>query len=130
MCISKWRSFRVSAKSATTVERSCWSSPRFTADDPTTLANATPWTSSCGRPHWKTSRLGVALGAGPTRLAHRVLRLALRELGVTLDVHGGGRDLAYPHHECEAAQSETVTASLSSSTGCTWGSSDSMGEDE
>ncbi|HXN58952.1 MAG TPA: cysteine--tRNA ligase, partial [Acidimicrobiales bacterium] len=35
--------------------------------------------------------------------------LALRELGVTLDVHGGGRDLAYPHHECEAAQSETVT---------------------
>jgi L-cysteine:1D-myo-inositol 2-amino-2-deoxy-alpha-D-glucopyranoside ligase len=35
--------------------------------------------------------------------------LALRELGVTLDVHGGGRDLAFPHHECEAAQSETVT---------------------
>jgi L-cysteine:1D-myo-inositol 2-amino-2-deoxy-alpha-D-glucopyranoside ligase len=35
--------------------------------------------------------------------------LALRELGETLDVHGGGRDLAFPHHECEAAQSETVT---------------------
>jgi L-cysteine:1D-myo-inositol 2-amino-2-deoxy-alpha-D-glucopyranoside ligase len=35
--------------------------------------------------------------------------LALRELGETLDVHGGGRDLAYPHHECEAAQSESVT---------------------
>ncbi len=35
--------------------------------------------------------------------------LALRELGETLDVHGGGRDLAFPHHECEAAQSEAVS---------------------
>jgi len=35
--------------------------------------------------------------------------LALRELGQTLDIHGGGRDLAYPHHDCEAAQSESVT---------------------
>jgi L-cysteine:1D-myo-inositol 2-amino-2-deoxy-alpha-D-glucopyranoside ligase len=35
--------------------------------------------------------------------------LALRELGQTVDVHGGGRDLVFPHHECETAQSETVT---------------------
>lgn len=35
--------------------------------------------------------------------------LALRELGETLDVHGGGRDLSFPHHECETAQSEAVT---------------------
>jgi L-cysteine:1D-myo-inositol 2-amino-2-deoxy-alpha-D-glucopyranoside ligase len=35
--------------------------------------------------------------------------LALRDLGETLDVHGGGRDLIFPHHECEAAQSESVT---------------------
>jgi len=35
--------------------------------------------------------------------------LARRELGETLDVHGGGRDLAFPHHECEAAQSESVS---------------------
>jgi len=35
--------------------------------------------------------------------------LALRELGETLDVHGGGRDLVFPHHECEMAQSEAVT---------------------
>jgi L-cysteine:1D-myo-inositol 2-amino-2-deoxy-alpha-D-glucopyranoside ligase len=35
--------------------------------------------------------------------------IALRELGETVDVHGGGRDLAFPHHECEAAQSESVT---------------------
>ncbi len=35
--------------------------------------------------------------------------LALRELGETIDVHGGGRDLVFPHHECETAQSESVT---------------------
>ncbi len=35
--------------------------------------------------------------------------LVLRELGETIDVHGGGRDLVFPHHECEAAQSEAVT---------------------
>jgi L-cysteine:1D-myo-inositol 2-amino-2-deoxy-alpha-D-glucopyranoside ligase len=34
--------------------------------------------------------------------------LALRELGETVDVHGGGRDLVFPHHECEAAQSAAV----------------------
>jgi L-cysteine:1D-myo-inositol 2-amino-2-deoxy-alpha-D-glucopyranoside ligase len=38
--------------------------------------------------------------------------LALRDLGETLDVHGGGRDLIFPHHECEAAQSESVTGAL------------------
>ena len=35
--------------------------------------------------------------------------LAMRELGTTLDLHGGGTDLIFPHHECEAAQSESVT---------------------
>ena len=35
--------------------------------------------------------------------------LAMRELGVTIDLHGGGRDLVFPHHECETAQSESVT---------------------
>ncbi len=35
--------------------------------------------------------------------------LALRELGTTLDLHGGGEDLIFPHHECEAAQSEAAT---------------------
>jgi len=35
--------------------------------------------------------------------------LALRELGTTIDLHGGGSDLIFPHHECEAAQSQAVT---------------------
>ncbi|MNW32339.1 Cysteine--tRNA ligase [compost metagenome] len=30
-------------------------------------------------------------------------------LGDTIDIHGGGQDLKFPHHECEVAQSEAVT---------------------
>jgi len=35
--------------------------------------------------------------------------LVVRELGFTIDLHGGGSDLIFPHHECEAAQSEAAT---------------------
>lgn len=35
--------------------------------------------------------------------------LCLRELGTTIDLHGGGSDLIFPHHECEAAQSHAAT---------------------
>lgn len=35
--------------------------------------------------------------------------LAMRELGTTIDLHGGGTDLIFPHHECERAQSEAAT---------------------
>ncbi len=38
--------------------------------------------------------------------------LAMRELGTTIDLHGGGSDLIFPHHECEAAQSEAATGEL------------------
>jgi L-cysteine:1D-myo-inositol 2-amino-2-deoxy-alpha-D-glucopyranoside ligase len=38
--------------------------------------------------------------------------LVLRELGPTIDLHGGGRDLVFPHHECETAQSESVTGQV------------------
>lgn len=30
-------------------------------------------------------------------------------LGETIDIHGGGFDLPFPHHECEIAQSESLT---------------------
>jgi L-cysteine:1D-myo-inositol 2-amino-2-deoxy-alpha-D-glucopyranoside ligase len=35
--------------------------------------------------------------------------MAMSELGPTIDLHGGGTDLIFPHHECEAAQSESLT---------------------
>ncbi|HKD99620.1 MAG TPA: cysteine--tRNA ligase [Planctomycetota bacterium] len=35
--------------------------------------------------------------------------MARRYLGDTLDIHTGGEDLLFPHHECEIAQSEATT---------------------
>ena len=35
--------------------------------------------------------------------------MAMKYLGETLDLHGGGEDLIFPHHECEIAQSEAAT---------------------
>jgi L-cysteine:1D-myo-inositol 2-amino-2-deoxy-alpha-D-glucopyranoside ligase len=35
--------------------------------------------------------------------------MAMESLGNTLDLHGGGTDLIFPHHECEVAQSESIT---------------------
>ncbi|ALS26153.1 cysteinyl-tRNA synthetase [Paenibacillus sp. 32O-W] len=35
--------------------------------------------------------------------------MARHYLGDTLDIHGGGHDLQFPHHECEVAQSEALT---------------------
>jgi len=35
--------------------------------------------------------------------------MATRYLGPRIDIHGGGADLVFPHHECEIAQSENAT---------------------
>jgi cysteinyl-tRNA synthetase len=35
--------------------------------------------------------------------------MSLKYLGETLDIHGGGQDLVFPHHENEIAQSESFT---------------------
>src|SRR5438034_1594459 len=35
--------------------------------------------------------------------------MAIRYLGATFDLHGGGEDLIFPHHECEIAQTEACT---------------------
>jgi L-cysteine:1D-myo-inositol 2-amino-2-deoxy-alpha-D-glucopyranoside ligase len=35
--------------------------------------------------------------------------MAIRYLGPSIDIHGGGSDLIFPHHECEIAQSENAT---------------------
>lgn len=34
--------------------------------------------------------------------------MASRYLGPSIDIHGGGYDLVFPHHECEIAQSENA----------------------
>ena len=35
--------------------------------------------------------------------------MAIKYLGPSIDIHGGGMDLIFPHHECEIAQSEAYT---------------------
>ncbi|OZC02647.1 cysteine--tRNA ligase [Rubricoccus marinus] len=35
--------------------------------------------------------------------------MAQKYLGTTIDLHGGGEDLRFPHHECEIAQAEALT---------------------
>jgi cysteinyl-tRNA synthetase len=35
--------------------------------------------------------------------------MAMQYLGETIDLHAGGEDLIFPHHECEIAQSESMT---------------------
>jgi L-cysteine:1D-myo-inositol 2-amino-2-deoxy-alpha-D-glucopyranoside ligase len=35
--------------------------------------------------------------------------MVMRHLGPQIDIHGGGADLAFPHHTCEIAQSEHYT---------------------
>lgn len=35
--------------------------------------------------------------------------MAMSLLGTSIDVHGGGKDLAFPHHAYESAQSELLT---------------------
>ena len=57
-----------------------------------------------GEPTWETMW-------GPGRPGWHIecSALALRELGTTIDLHGGGADLIFPHHECERAQSEAAT---------------------
>ncbi len=38
--------------------------------------------------------------------------MAMRYLGPVVDIHGGGRDLQFSHHEAERAQSESLTGTV------------------
>ncbi|MEL6889984.1 MAG: cysteine--tRNA ligase [Actinomycetota bacterium] len=60
--------------------------------------------SAADEPAWDT-----LWGAGRPGWHIECSALALRELGTTIDLHGGGSDLIFPHHECERAQSEAAT---------------------
>lgn len=60
--------------------------------------------SQAGEPSWESP-----WGHGRPGWHLECSAMARRHLGNTLDIHGGGEDLAYPHHASERAQSETVT---------------------
>ena len=78
-----------------------------------TRTSRTRLISSSGNPRRRASRPGIRCGAAGRPGWHiECSALAVRELGVTIDLHGGGSDLIFPHHECEAAQSEAATGEL------------------
>ncbi len=57
-----------------------------------------------GEPQWESPW-------GPGRPGWHIecSAMSLKYLGETLDIHGGGQDLIFPHHENEIAQSEAFT---------------------
>lgn len=65
-------------------------------------------------PYWDT-----ALGAGRPGWHIECSAMAMQYLGSTLDIHAGGIDLTFPHHENEIAQSEGLTGSRLPASGCT-----------
>ncbi|MDP6142124.1 MAG: cysteine--tRNA ligase [Dehalococcoidales bacterium] len=60
--------------------------------------------SKPGEPSWKSPW-------GPGRPGWHIecSAMSLKYLGDTIDIHGGGRDLIFPHHENEIAQSESFS---------------------
>jgi cysteinyl-tRNA synthetase len=57
-----------------------------------------------GEPFWKTE-----IGPGRPGWHIECSVMAIKYLGHTLDIHAGGIDLVFPHHENEIAQSESLT---------------------
>jgi len=63
---------------------------------------------------WKASKPGEPSWDspwGPGRPGWHIecSAMSMKYLGETLDIHGGGQDLIFPHHENEMAQSESFT---------------------
>lgn len=63
---------------------------------------------------WKASKPGEPFwespwGRGRPGWHIECSAMALKYLGDTIDIHGGGQDLIFPHHENEIAQSESFT---------------------
>lgn len=63
---------------------------------------------------WKSAKLGEPFWNspwGPGRPGWHIecSAMSMRYLGATFDIHGGGADLTFPHHENEIAQSEGAT---------------------
>jgi cysteinyl-tRNA synthetase len=57
-----------------------------------------------GEPAWETP-----IGPGRPGWHIECSVMAIKYLGETLDIHAGGIDLVFPHHENEIAQSESLT---------------------
>ena len=76
----------------------------------TSTTRPTLATSCCGKRRRKASRAGKRpSGEGRPGWHIECSVMAMKYLGETLDIHAGGIDLTFPHHENEIAQSEALT---------------------
>jgi cysteinyl-tRNA synthetase len=55
---------------------------------------------------WDSNALGYTFGKGRPGWHIECSAMSCQTLGETFDIHGGGADLQFPHHENEIAQSE------------------------
>jgi cysteinyl-tRNA synthetase len=63
------------------------------------------WKSAkAGEPWWESP-----WGRGRPGWHTECVAMAFKHLGETIDIHGGGLDLIFPHHENEIAQAESIT---------------------
>jgi cysteinyl-tRNA synthetase len=65
------------------------------------------WTEDDGDVYWETE-----LGKGRPGWHIECSAMSMKYLGVPIDIHAGGIDLIFPHHENEIAQSEGATGQL------------------
>ena len=64
---------------------------------------------------WKSAKPGEIAWKSPWGMGRpgwhiECSAMNLKYLGEQIDIHGGGRDLVFPHHENEIAQSESLTS--------------------
>ena len=77
-------------------------------DDAAAQAGAAGLRALEGRQGGRGHELGVALGRGRPGWHIECSAMAEDLLGVAFEVHGGGSDLVFPHHENEIAQTEAA----------------------
>ena len=93
---------RATASCPAAARRSCWPAPG-SRSRPT---SATPAISCCGsRPADDLPGWDSPWGRGRPGWHIECSAMSWRYLGETFDIHGGGSDLIFPHHENEMAQS-------------------------
>ena len=63
------------------------------------------WKFSDGQPNWESP-----WGKGRPGWHIECSAMSIKYLGKNFEIHGGGRDLIFPHHENEIAQSESFTS--------------------
>jgi cysteinyl-tRNA synthetase len=79
-------------------------SDKYSKDEARDFALWKGWRQEDGDVFWET-----AIGKGRPGWHLECSAMSMKYLGTTFDIHSGGEDLIFPHHENEIAQSEAAT---------------------